>query len=770
MGGRAMTVSTLAPRARRRYAPPPPPDPVTQYALDVVAGRHVAGSLVRKACERHLADLANGHERGLHWDAAAATKAVGFFMLLRHYKGEWGPRPGHPEGDPIRLEPWQQFIVGALFGWKRADGMRRFRSAYVEVAKKNGKTLLAAGIALLLGFFDGEAGAEVYSGATKRDQAKLSWTDAVTMVRKNPSLRARIQINAGSLSDARTASFFKPLGQDSDTDQGINVHGAIIDELHVHVDRSLLDNLETAASARRQPVIFKITTAGVRRDSVWAEERADAVAVVEGRATDDSMLVLIYTLDDARTEFYGSSQAARYMIQSCTCRSRDTESTRPSAPSIPSDPPSAWDYATPAIEGVSGPGIPNTTDDMPSGRKTGQTPTASGSAPLSVAGRPSTRDGNSSATDWSDSGSRPTSTTSGSLNRTRGAPSAANGPTSSASTTTTLQEWSEGSSAGSATDPSASSGTLSSAYLAHSPTCAVRLSSTVQGDGLRVTIPGDDPFDEAIWPKANPNLGISVNLDFMRQQAEKAKRSPGALAAFLRFRANVPTAVSTRAIDIDEWDHPDNAAEPIIPDGAAVYGGLDLASVQDLTALILVHRGEDGVLNVECRFWCPEQGIEHRSRVDGVPYADWVRDGYLIATPGNVTDYDFVREEAKAIAERLDVEEIGYDRWNASQLVTDLQADGATLVAVSQTHAGLSAGWRELEKAILEHKLRHGGHPILRWMAGNVEVETDAAGNQKPSKARSSERIDGIVALNMAVARLIVYADEADVEPWVMVR
>jgi phage terminase large subunit-like protein len=570
-----MTVSTLAPRARRQMRPPTPPDAVTQYALDAVAGRVMVGTLVRKAAERHLADLANGAARGLHFDAAAAERAITFFLLLRHYKGEWGPHPGHPQGDPIRLEPWQMFIVGSLFGWKRADGMRRFRSVYVEVAKKNGKTLIAAGVAILLAFFDGEAGAEVYSGATKRDQAKLSWTDAVTMVRKNPSLKARIQINAGSLSDVSSSSFFKPLGQDSDTDQGINVHGAIIDELHVHVDRSLLDNLETAASARRQPVIFKITTAGVKRDSVWAEERADAVAVVEGRATDDSMLVGIWTLDE-----------------------------------------------------------------------------------------------------------------------------------------------------------------------------------------------GDDPFDEAVWPKANPNLGVSVNVDFMRQQAEKAKRSPGALAAFLRFRVNVPTAVSTRAIDIDEWDQCGD--EPVIPDGARVYAGLDLASVKDLTALVLVHRGADGYLNAECRFWCPEEGIAHRSRIDGVPYADWVRDGYLIATPGNVTDYAFVREEAQAIAERIDVGEIGYDRWNASQLVTDLQADGATLVAISQTHAGLSAGWRELEKAILEHKFRHGGHPILRWMAGNVEVETDSAGNQKPSKARSTERIDGIVGLDMAIGRVIVHADIEEAEPAVL--
>jgi phage terminase large subunit-like protein len=564
-----MTVSTLAPRARRRMQPPAPADPVTQYALDVVAGRQLAGTLVRKAAERHLQDLATGAQRGLTWDVRAATRAIDFVQMLRHYKGEWGPRPGHPRGDLIALEPWQNFLLGAAFGWKRADGTRRFRSIYLEVAKKNGKTLLAAAIGILLAFFDNEPGAEVYSVATKRDQAKLSWSDAKKMVERNPELARRLETLALTLTDLKTASFFRPLGRDADSDQGINVHGAIVDELHVLEDRDTIDNIETATSARRQPMVIKITTAGVKKaESVWLQERGDAEAVVTGRATDDSMLVLIYTLDE-----------------------------------------------------------------------------------------------------------------------------------------------------------------------------------------------GDDPFDEAVWPKANPNLGVSVKLDGLREQAETAKRSPGKLAAFLRFRMNIPTGVATRAIDIDEWDA--CAAEPIIPTGAFCYGGLDLASVRDLTALILVHRDADGFYNLEAFFWCPEEGIEHRSRVDGVPYADWVRDGYLIATPGNVTDYSYVEQQAKDSAEERAIAEIGYDRWNASQLVTNLTEDGATMLPISQTHAGLSAGWRELEKAVLEHKLRHGGNPILRWMAGNVQVETDSAGNQKPSKSKSAERIDGIVAATMGVGRWVAAGEPA---------
>ena len=286
-------------------------------------------------------------------------------------------------------------------------------------------------------------------------------------------------------------------------------------------------------------------------------------------------------------------------------------------------------------------------------------------------------------------------------------------------------------------------------------------SSTLQGDALRVTIQGDDPFDEAVWPKANPNLGVSIKIDTLREQAAIAKRAPGKMAAFLRFRMNVPTSVSTRAISIDEWDAcaglVENADGEMVPTAVAPgtlgYGGLDLASVTDLTAFVGLFLASDDVYDVVCRFWCPEEGIVERSRKDGVPYADWVRDGWLIPTPGNVTDYAFVKAGILELAETYGFGEIGFDRWNATQLSVELMQDGAAMIAVPQTSAGLGPGWRELEKLILSRRIRHGGHPVLRWMAGNVETETDAAGNQRPSKSHSSERIDGMVALTMAVSR-----------------
>jgi phage terminase large subunit-like protein len=572
-----MTVSTLAPRARARMRPPEPPHPVTQYALDVVAGRIVAGTYVRKAAERHLADLSN--DRGLWFDEKAATKAITFAGLFRHYKGDLGKEDGG-KGALIHWEAWQLFVIGCAFGWKRADGLRRFRSVYLEVAKKNGKTLMVAVIGILLTFFDNEPGAECYSIATKEDQARLSWNDGAQFVAKNAAIARRIRKIGKRLVNEESASFWMPLGRDSDVgDQGINAHAGLVDELHVLADREPIDNLETATSSRSQPMIWKITTAGVKRESAWWEERSDAIAVVEGRATDDSMLVLIYTLDE-----------------------------------------------------------------------------------------------------------------------------------------------------------------------------------------------GDDPFDEAVWPKSNPNLGVSVRVDTLREQAEKAKRSPAKLAAFLRYRMNLPTAVSTRAIDIDEWDANAGLEDGedyhawearVFADMQTCMGGLDLASVRDLTALVLVTRDFD-TYRVMCRFWCPQEGIEERSRRDGVPYADWVRDGFLIATEGNVTDYDWIKQEMRDLADRLDIRETGYDRWNATQLATDLTSEGASMIAIPQTSSGLAPGWRELEKAIIERKLEHGGHPVLRWMAGNVEVETDPAGNQRPSKARSSERIDGMVALDMALSRWMVLPAELE--------
>ena len=195
------------------------------YVEDVLAGRVVVGRWARLACERHRRDVATGHERGLWFDERAAQFAVAFFHLLPLWEGEWG-------GRPLVLEPAQQFWVWSLFGWKRADGMRRFRTAYLEVGRKNAKTTWAAGIGLLMAFFDGEPGAQVYSAATKRDQALIVHNCATQMVKQSGRLGQEVTPFRNNLHSLSSASKFEPLSADYNKLDGLNCHCAIADELH----------------------------------------------------------------------------------------------------------------------------------------------------------------------------------------------------------------------------------------------------------------------------------------------------------------------------------------------------------------------------------------------------------------------------------------------------------------------------------------------------------------------------------------------------------
>ena len=262
-----------------------------QYVEDVLAGRQVACKWVRLACERHARDLETGDERGLHFDEAAAMVAIAFFRLLKHSKGEWA-------GKTMRLEPWEQFIVASLFGWKREDGTRRFRTSYTECARKNGKSTLAAGIGLFLLLADDEAGAEVYSAATKREQARISHGEATRMAKTSPQIRRVVRIYKDNIHIVDTASKFEPLGADSNTMDGLNVHGAIIDEVHAHKTRETWDVLETATGARRQPLMFAITTSGFDRHTLCWTQHEYTEKILSGVIEDDSWFGIIFTIDE----------------------------------------------------------------------------------------------------------------------------------------------------------------------------------------------------------------------------------------------------------------------------------------------------------------------------------------------------------------------------------------------------------------------------------------------------------------------------------------
>jgi phage terminase large subunit-like protein len=249
--------------------------------------------MARQAVERYQSDMIHGRERGLRFDRAAATRVLDFFTRLRHSKGEWA-------GQPMILEPWEQFIIWNMFGWLRDDGLRRYRVAYIELPRKNGKTTLVAGIGLYMLTFDGEPGAEVYSAATKREQAKLSWGEAVRMRARSPALANLVHYWRGSdtLIVDGNDSKFQPLGADADTLDGLNVHCAIIDELHAHKTSATVDILETATGARRQPMIIEITTAGFDRESICWQHHEYTRQVLDGTIQDDTWFGTIYSIDE----------------------------------------------------------------------------------------------------------------------------------------------------------------------------------------------------------------------------------------------------------------------------------------------------------------------------------------------------------------------------------------------------------------------------------------------------------------------------------------
>lgn len=275
----------------------------------------------------------------------------------------------------------------------------------------------------------------------------------------------------------------------------------------------------------------------------------------------------------------------------------------------------------------------------------------------------------------------------------------------------------------------------------------------------------DDWHDEKNWYKANPSLGYTIKIERVREAYKQALTNPAEENVFRQLRLN--TWVNSTVCWIPEHIY-DRGSLPIDEQkllGRVCYGGLDLSSTSDITALVLVFPplSDDEPYYILPHFWLPEETLDLRVRRDHVPYDVWKQQGYLNVTEGNVIHYSFIEKYIKELGEKYNIKEIGVDRWNATQMIQNLEDEGFTMVPIGQGYKDMSPPTKEFYKLILEGKIAHGGNPVLRWMAGNVVVETDAAENIKPTKAKSTEKIDGIVAAIMALDRAIRNKDTGSV-------
>jgi phage terminase large subunit-like protein len=554
-------------------------DVVTAYARRIADNPQAnVGRLQRLACERHMTDLAHAGERGLVWSAPHATHVIRFFDFLQHFKGEWA-------GRPLNLAEWQAFIVGCGFGWRREDDTRRFRLLYVEIPRKNGKSTTAGGLALYLAFFDGEPGAEVYTAATKREQARIVFDTCRRMVLASPALKRRIHIQRHNLSVDSLAAKLEPISSDVSKLDGLNVHGAVIDELHAHKTADVVDIMETATGARRQPMQVELTTAGVGQANVCWTHHAYTEAVLTGALTDE--------------EWFG--------------------------------------------------------------------------------------------------------------------------------------------------------------FIAHAD-------------------PNDDFLDPAVHARANPNYGVSVKPDYLAAKAHRAGQLPGARNVFLQKHLNIWVRQAERWLDVAVWDRGKVPLGELT--GRLVYGGLDLSATRDMTAFVLLFG--PAPFDVLPSFWIPAAALERREPIVRREYQDWIDGGYLRVTPGNVVDYGQVRASIREAADRYRMIELGYDPWNAGQLSVELEAAGLRLWPTRTGFGSMHDPTASLGELVAAGQIRHGGHPVLRWMAQNMVIAKDADGRIKPDRKRAVDKIDGMVALIYALDRFnrnqsgsayddhdlfIVGDDEADVGP-----
>ena len=493
-----------------------------------------------------------------YFDEQEADRAVSFIEeFITHTKGSL-------TNHKMILEDWQKDqIIRPLFGWKhKENNLRKYRSCYIEIPRKNGKSTLAAAIALYILFADNERGAEVYSCAGDRNQASIIFDIAKSMVQNNPDLNNRAEIYRSSIINPVKGNTYRALSADAKLQHGHNAHAILFDELHTQPNHDLWNTMKTSMGARTQPLLIALTTAGSSKvDGNICWEMHDYASKVRDEIIDDpQFLPILYFADD-----------------------------------------------------------------------------------------------------------------------------------------------------------------------------------------------DDDITLESTWKKANPNYGVSIRKEYIKAEAQMAMDLPSYENSFRRLHLNQWTTNETKWLSDKQWMSCDQELDLEKLKNQPCFGGLDLSSVRDLSALTLVFPMDDGSIHIIPFFWLPKITAQERSKKDKVPYLEWSKQGHIELTEGDVQDYDFIRHRINELALKYQINSISFDRWNSSQIVIQLQDDGATLNPFGQGYASMSAPTKEFEKMVLKKRIIHGGNPVLRWQIQNVQLRTDPAGNIKADKQRSTEKIDGVISTIMGI-------------------
>lgn len=560
-------------------------DAALGYARAVVGGEIPACKWTILACQRQLDDLAREVSEDWPWvfDLQAADRVCDFIELLPHIKGKWAR-----ERRLIKLEPWQCFVLTTIFGWlHHLTRLRRFIEFYEEVPRKNGKSAMGSGLFLYMLTADGEHGAECYTAATTRDQARIVFDDAKSMAERTPDLRTYLglAIMQHSLTVAHTSSKGAPLAAEASTQDGLNVHFALLDELHAHKKRDLYDVIDTARGAREQSLLGTITTGGTDRSGICYERRTHVTKILERVVRDDRIFGIIYTIDDS-----------------------------------------------------------------------------------------------------------------------------------------------------------------------------------------------DDPFDPSVWAKANPNFGVSVIPDDMAAAARKAEAMPSALNNFLTKRLNVWVSGESAWMDMRAWDR---CADPELQDlqahaGAKAWIGLDLAQKKDFAALVIVFerdvlvQGPDGVYapqrvwNVCTRLYLNELAVQESGNAH---LTGWARQGHVVMTDGDITDFDVVADDLRTYCRLFDVQEIAFDPALSMYFAGKLIDEGLPLVEITQRAMFFTPPLIQVENLVLEKKLRHDGNPVMTWMVSNLVVKVSKFNElRSPTKERPENKIDGPMGMLMALGRALATVESTDIK------